>query len=69
MIKITLKISGMHCTSCSLRIDGDLEELDGVQSAYTNFARGESEVEYDESKVSAVQLADVIRKAGYAVLA
>lgn len=59
----------MHCTSCSLRIDGDLEELDGVQSAYTNFARGESEVEYDESKVSAVQLADVIRKAGYAVLA
>jgi copper chaperone CopZ len=69
MTKIILKISGMHCSSCSMRIDGDLEEVEGVKLAQTNFARGFSEIEYEESKVSVDQLKQVISNAGYLVQA
>lgn len=68
MQKITIKISGMHCSSCSMVIDGDLEYLDGVISSKTNFAKGISEIEYDQTKVSVEDLNKVIQKAGYAIL-
>jgi len=30
MQKIKLKINGMHCVSCAMNIDGDLEDTEGV---------------------------------------
>lgn len=39
---ITLKLSGLHCASCSLNIDGELEEVSGVISSNTSYARQES---------------------------
>lgn len=57
----------MHCTSCSMRIDGDLEEISGVKSSVTNFARGIADIEYDENKVQIETLKDVIQQAGYTV--
>jgi len=69
MQKLILKISGMHCSSCSLRIDGDLEEIEGVVTANTNFAKGQTEVQYEESKVATDRLVEVIKKAGYTVVA
>ena len=68
MQNIKLKIAGMHCSSCSMRIDGDLEELDGIQAAQTNFAKGESNVEFDETHVSLDQIKNVIQQAGYQVV-
>lgn len=59
----------MHCSSCSMRIDGDLEELEGVKTSQTNFAKGLSEIEYEETKVSVDQLKRVIETAGYTVQA
>lgn len=63
--KTILKITGMHCTSCAMNIDGDLEDTDGVKSANTNYAKQESEVEFDEEKVSHEDLIKVIEKTGY----
>jgi copper chaperone CopZ len=67
MIKIILKIKKMHCSSCAIRIDGDLEELPGVVSAYTNFQKEMAEVEYDETKVSKEDITKIIELAGYQV--
>jgi len=63
--KQLLKIIGMHCTSCSLLIDGDLEDSDGVVSAKTNYARQVSEVTFDDEKINLVQIMKIIQKAGY----
>ncbi len=68
MQKVKIKISGMHCSSCSLRIDGDLEELYGVKSSSTYFAAGISEIEYDETLANTKQFKEVIEKAGYKVI-
>ncbi len=65
---LILKISGMHCNSCSMNIDGDLEDLDGVLSATTSYARQESKIEYDSSKVDQKAIKKVIEDLGYKVL-
>ena len=64
MRKIKLKINGMHCTSCAMNIDFDLEDL-GVKSAKTNYAKQESEVEFDEERVKLPQILEQIQKTGY----
>ena len=62
--KTVLKITGMHCTSCAMNIDGELEDL-GVINANTNYAKAVTEVEYDDEKVSMKQIQDAIQKVGY----
>jgi copper chaperone CopZ len=63
MTKIKLKISGMHCSSCALNIDFDLEDI-GVTSK-TNYAKQESEVEFDEEKITLKEILEQIEKTGY----
>jgi copper chaperone len=58
----------MHCSSCSMRIDGDLEEVEGVITAQTHFAKGVSEVEFDETKVNLDKIKEIIQNAGYSVV-
>jgi len=66
MIKtLKLKISGMHCTSCAMDIDGTLEDTDGVVEANTNYAKQEMEVKFDEGKVSKEKIDSVISSLGY----
>lgn len=63
IVKKKLKIDGMHCTACSMNIDFDLEDL-GVKSA-TNYAKQESDVEFDEEKIKLNQIIETIKKTGY----
>jgi copper chaperone CopZ len=65
MKKIKLKIEGMHCASCAMNIDFDLEDLEGVKSCKTSYARQESEVEFDESKISPEKILAQIKETGY----
>lgn len=62
---IILKITGMHCSSCAMNIDFELEDLDGVKEAKTNYAQQKSQVTYDPNKVTIEQMAQVIKKLGY----
>lgn len=61
---LKLKIEGMHCTSCCLNIDFDLEDL-GVKSSKTSYAKQETIVEFDEEKIKPEKIIDQIRKTGY----
>ncbi len=66
MKKIKLKIIGMHCTSCAMSIDGDLEDyVKGVQASHTNYAKQVCEVEYDEGKVKVEEIIKQIKETGY----
>lgn len=65
MIKKKFKIEGMHCGSCAMSIDFDLEDLEGVKSAKTSYAREELEVEYDEDRLSVSQITETVKKTGY----
>ena len=55
----------MHCTSCAMNIDFDLEDLQGIKSAKTSYVRQECEVEFDEEKVKIEEVLITIEKTGY----
>jgi P-type Cu+ transporter len=59
------KIIGMHCASCAMSIDGELEDTNGVKEANTNFAKEITEVKYDESLVDEKTLIEAIKNTGY----
>jgi copper chaperone CopZ len=64
IVKKKLKIEGMHCASCAMSIDFDLEDL-GVKSAKTSYTKQETEVEFDEDKIKPQKIVDQIKKTGY----
>ena len=59
------KIKGMYCSSCAMNIDFDLEDLEGVKSIKTSYAKEECEVEFDEEKVNEQIIIQTIQKTGY----
>ncbi len=61
------KINGMHCSACATMIDLDLEELPGVKSSKTNYAKQETTVEFDSVQVSPDRISTVIQQAGYQI--
>ena len=58
-------ISGMHCSSCAMNIDGALEDLPGVMSADTSYASATTTVRFDPTKSSQEQVLRTISEAGY----
>ena len=65
MIKQRFQIEGMHCVGCAMTVDGALEDLVGVKSASTNYAKQFADVEYDERKITEAHIVKVIKEAGY----
>jgi len=60
-----LKLNGMHCVSCSLLIEGELEDV-GVQ-AKANYTKQTVDVSFDERNISLLEIKKVIEKLGYSV--
>lgn len=65
MKTITLQISGMHCTSCALNIDFELEDIEGVQDSSTNYAHQETTITYNSEKITIEQIITIIEKLKY----
>jgi P-type Cu+ transporter len=68
MKKIKLKIEGMHCSSCAMNIDFDLEDREGVKSVNTSYARQTTEIEYEENKISVSEIINQIKQTGYVAI-
>lgn len=64
-MKQKLKIEGMHCSSCAMSIDFDLEDIDGIKTAKTSYAKQTTEVEFDENKVTLKDIIQSVEKTGY----
>lgn len=67
MIKKTFKLLGLYCTSCSMVVEGELEDQLGVKAA-CNYAKQLVEVEYDTAKITDKKITEVIEKQGYKVV-
>ncbi len=65
IVKTKLNITGMHCSSCAMNIDFELEELAGVISTKTNCAKQKLELEFDHEKVDIQTITKKIEELGY----
>lgn len=67
MSKKTLKIEGMTCASCANTIERVTKKLDGVDDSNVNFATEKLNINYDETKVSLLDIEKAVEKAGYKI--
>ena len=63
--KVTLKIRGMSCTSCSGKIEKTLEKTAGIESVAVNFAAEKATIEYDVKTLRLFDLKNIIEKLGF----
>ena len=61
----TLKISGMHCASCSTILTRALQKVDGVQSAVVNYSTEKGTITYNPQKTTEEDLLQTVQKKGY----
>ncbi|CAM5681521.1 hypothetical protein GCM10010222_20050 [Streptomyces tanashiensis] len=63
--ELVLLVEGMHCSSCGMLIDDELEELAGVRSARTDVRKGRTVVRLEEGvDVDADALVAAVKGAG-----
>ncbi len=65
MTKKQIRVEGMHCAGCAMTVDGALEDLPGVESASTSYAKQIVDIVYDETEVNEKALFEAVTKAGY----
>jgi len=65
MTKVTLRITGMHCSNCVLSVTNSLRKLSGVLDAKVNLGTERALVEFDESKVSIPEMIVAIKDLGF----
>ena len=65
MNTVNIDTTGTHCSSCSMLIEMSVSDLPGVGDGKTPKGDGVTTVTFDPSKITAEQIADEIRKAGY----
>jgi len=63
--KIKMKLGGMTCASCALKIETKLKNLEGVGRSTVNFANEEATVEYDPSQTDFNTFNRAISDLGY----
>jgi copper chaperone len=68
MAKATLKIQGMTCNHCVMRVAKALKATAGVQDAQVDLQKGQAVVTYDDAKVSLDKLSFAVVEAGYKVV-
>ena len=66
-IEAELTIAGMTCGGCAARIQSQLDDLDGVDTALVNFATGRATVRHDRS-IDGDVLTSAVESLGYSVV-
>ncbi|MET7714473.1 cation transporter [Streptomyces sp. NPDC005407] len=63
--QLVLLVEGMHCNSCGLLIDDELEDIPGVRSSSTDVKDGRTTVRLEEgADVATAALVAAVQQAG-----
>ena len=68
MKKAEFQLETVTCPSCIKKIESTLNKTEGVDSAKVLFSSSKVKAEFDESKISAEKVKEVISNLGYSVL-
>lgn len=65
MTQEAIKVEGMSCMHCQLRVKKAVEAVEGVQKADVNLQTKQVTVDYEEGKANSEKVKTAIREAGY----
>jgi len=68
IVKKTLKLAGLTCTSCETRIENNLIKMDGVQEVEVSYVTSILEIIYNADKISIEVIINTIENLDYDVL-
>lgn len=60
-----IKLSGMHCGNCAMKVQNKLTSISGVNKVVINLAKGEAIVEYDPNATRFNTFQAAIQEVGY----
>lgn len=61
----TFDVTGMHCASCGLLVDEELEDLPGVLGSTTSVRRGRTVVRADTDRCTPERVVAAVGAVGY----
>lgn len=64
MKKITISTKNMHCTSCEILIEEELENMIGVKEVNSDYKKQETTVIFDAAFVSKEDVINAIKRVG-----
>lgn len=62
------KVKGMHCASCASIIERTFKNLNGVNFAEVNYGTEKAKIDFDESKISLIDISKSIEPFGYSLI-
>lgn len=65
MTQGTIKVEGMSCGHCQMRVKKAVEAVEGVQKADVNLQSKQVVIEYDEGKANLEKVKAAIKEVGY----
>jgi mercuric transport protein len=65
----TIYVTGMTCGGCAISIEQALNKTEGVEDVRVSYERGEAVVKYDDRKVTAAKLREVVKGIGFRAMA
>ncbi len=65
MTQETIKVEGMSCGHCVMRVKKAIEAVEGVRKAEVDLPNKQAVVEYEEGKANLEKVKAAIREAGY----
>ena len=64
-MKKQFAIKGMSCNHCVANVEKAINGLEGIDKVKINLKKEQGTVKFDDSKVSADQIASAVTEAGY----
>ena len=68
MEQVTLNVQGMHCRSCAMRIQLEVEDLPGIDTVVAKPESDTVDVSFDAEKTSLAEISAAIAGAGFVVV-
>jgi copper chaperone len=65
MTQETIKVEGMSCGHCVMRVKKAIEGVEGVRKADVDLQKKQAVVEFEEGKANPEKIKDAIKEAGY----
>ena len=68
MTKAIYRVPDMHCSSCSMTLEGLEDELTGIKRISASYHKQRLEVEFDETRLTADTIIAAGKELGYTLI-
>jgi Cu+-exporting ATPase len=65
--ELSLPVEGMHCAACAVKIEKQLQKMDGILEARVNYGTGKAYLKYEKDKLDMKKLRQEIKELGYQI--